>query len=130
MIALDTNVLVRYLVQDDPIQSPKATEILDSLSESNRAFISCIVLCETFWVLKTSYRLSKEELLPLFGNILSVPAFEIEHLQRCVVALQAYHSGIADFSDYLIQAVARHYGYNRLLTFDKTAALSDGFILV
>ena len=70
MIALDTNVLVRYLVQDDPIQSPKATEILDSLSESNRAFISCIVLCETFWVLKTSYRLSKKELLPLFGNIL------------------------------------------------------------
>jgi predicted nucleic-acid-binding protein len=63
VIALDTNVLVRYLVQDDPDQSFRASQLLENLSESNRAFVSCVVLCETFWVLKTSYHRPKETLV-------------------------------------------------------------------
>jgi predicted nucleic-acid-binding protein len=130
VIALDTNVLVRYLVQDDPVQSPKAEQILEGLSESSRAFVSCVVLCEVFWVLKTSYRLSKESLIHVLDMIVSVTILDIEHHGSCLRALQAYQSGRADFSDYLIQAIASHYGHDRLLTFDKTAGLDEGFVLL
>ncbi|MFM7631481.1 MAG: PIN domain-containing protein [Alphaproteobacteria bacterium] len=130
MIALDTNVLVRYLIQDDPEQSLKATQLLDTLSASNKAFIYCIVLCETFWVLKTSYQLPKASLVTVFNGILSVPVLDIEYPERCLMALHNYQMGRADFPDYLIKSIANHYGYHRILTFDKTAAQNDGFALL
>jgi predicted nucleic-acid-binding protein len=130
VIALDTNVLVRYLVQDDPDQSFRASQLLENLSESNRAFVSCVVLCETFWVLKTSYQLPKETLVNVLNRLFHVPVLDIEHLGSCLLALQAYTTGRADFSDYLIKSIAAHYGYPRVFTFDKTASQSEGFVLL
>ena len=58
MIALDTNVLVRYLAQDDRVQSPKATDFIERLSEQDPGFISVVAMTETAWVLEHAYRLS------------------------------------------------------------------------
>jgi len=127
MFALDTNVLVRYIVQDDKTQAGKATKIIEGLSADNPAFISCIVLCEINWVLKSAYKTPKQERLGVLQNLLSVPVFDIEQLECCVRALKFYQDGKADFSDYLIQDISRVHGYDTLLTFDKNAQKSKGF---
>ena len=127
MFALDTNVLVRYIVQDDKVQAGKATKIIEGLSADSPAFISCIVLCEINWVLKSTYKTSKQERLGVLQNLLSVPVFDIEQLDNCVRALKYYQDGKADFSDYLIQDISRIHGYEILLTFDKKAQASKGF---
>jgi predicted nucleic-acid-binding protein len=127
MFALDTNVLVRYIVQDDKGQAEKATKIIEGLSVDTPAFISCIVLCEINWVLKSAYKTSKQDRLSVLQNLLSVPVFDIECLGSCVRALKSYQEGRADFSDYLIQDIGRAHGYDTLLTFDKNAQKSKGF---
>ena len=62
MIGLDTNILVRYLTQDDPIQSPKAREIIERrLTEENPGFVSIVAMVETVWVLDRAYKLAAHE---------------------------------------------------------------------
>ncbi len=126
--ALDTNILVRYIVQDDKRQSPKATSIVENLTAKAPAFISCIVLCEVNWVLKTAYKFSKADCGEVLNRIMSVAVFDIENLEACLVALQRFRSGQADFSDYLIRQIAKEKGYDTLLTFDKKALKSTGFV--
>ncbi|MDH5723723.1 MAG: type II toxin-antitoxin system VapC family toxin [Alphaproteobacteria bacterium] len=127
MFALDTNILVRYIVQDDKAQARKAAKIIEGLSADNPAFISCIVLCEINWVLKSAYKTVKQERLEVLQNLLSIPVFDIEQLESCMRALKCYQSGKADFSDYLIQDIGRAHGYDMVLTFDKNAQKSQGF---
>ena len=63
MIGLDTNFLVRYLAQDDPVQSPKATEIIERrLTEENPGYVSIVAMVETVWVLDRAYRLPAHEI--------------------------------------------------------------------
>lgn len=127
MIALDTNVLVRYIVQDDKEQARRATKAIEGLSLDEPAFVTCLVLCEINWVLKSAYKTPKEERLGILQNILSVPVFDIEQLESCIKALKNYRAGNADFSDYLIQDIGRLHGYHTVLTFDKDAQKSKGF---
>jgi len=127
MYALDTNVLIRYLVQDDKEQAEKAAYYIERLTLGVRAFISCIVLCEVNWVLKTAYKISKDARIATLKKILSIAAFDIEHTPCCAKALKHYEKGQADFSDYLIQEIARVNGYATLLTFDEKAQRNPGF---
>ena len=127
MLALDTNVLVRYLVQDDKTQARKATKVIEALTTDSPAFISCIVLCEINWVLKTAYKISKPECVEALNNIISVAVFDVENLEACMMALKQYGIGAADFSDYLIQNIAAQAGYDTVLTFDKKALKSPNF---
>jgi len=127
MIALDTNVLVRYIMQDDKLQAKKATLAIETLTSDAPAFISCIVLCEINWVLKTAYKIPKPDCIDVLERILSVAVFDIENLSACLTALQLYEAGQADFSDYLIQKIAREHGYISVLTFDKKALKNPGF---
>ena len=63
MIGLDTNILVRYLAQDDPVQSPKATELIErQLTEENPGFLSVVAMVETAWILDRAYRLAADEI--------------------------------------------------------------------
>jgi len=78
MMALDTNVLVRYIVQDDKEQAHKASALIERLSSDNQAFISCIVLCEVNWVLRSAYKISKQESAAVLKRILSVSVFDVE----------------------------------------------------
>ncbi|MCF6275063.1 MAG: type II toxin-antitoxin system VapC family toxin [Robiginitomaculum sp.] len=125
--ALDTNILVRYIVQDDKRQNAKAASVIESLMSEAPAFISCIVLCEINWVLKTAYKYSKSDCAEALNRIISVAVFDIENLEACSVALQQFRAGQADFSDYLIRQIAKKKGYGTVLTFDKKALKSDGF---
>jgi|688.fasta_scaffold688200_2 predicted nucleic-acid-binding protein len=127
MLALDTNVLVRYLVQDDAVQSAKAAQAIEALTPNHPGFISCIVLCEVNWVLKTAYKLGKKERIEILQRILSVSVFEIERLACCAKALRRYGQELADFSDYLIHEIAKEAGYPTVLTFDANAQKSEGF---
>lgn len=125
--ALDTNILVRYIAQDDEHQSAKATALIENLTPVAPAFISCIVLCEIVWVLKTAYGFSKQDCAETLNRILSIGVFDIEHLEACLIALHHYRAGQADFSDYLIAQIAKQTGYGTVLTFDKKALNNKGF---
>jgi predicted nucleic-acid-binding protein len=127
MVALDTNVLVRYIVQDDVAQARQASKAIEDLTISSPAFISCIVLCEINWVLKTAYKTSKAGRIEALKNIISIAVFDVENIGACVLSLKQYETGPADFSDYLIGAIAKQEGYNTVLTFDKKALKSAGF---
>ncbi len=91
------------------------------------AFISCIVLCEISWVLKSVYKISKKDRIKTLQNILSVAVFNIEQIECCLKALKLYEAGTADFSDYLIQQIAWMQGYKTVLTFEKNALKTSGF---
>jgi len=127
MYALDTNVIVRYIIQDNIEQARKAASVIEGLTADERAFISCIVLCEVFWVLRTTYKIPREECAKTLKRIISVASFDIEHMECCAKALKNYEKGQADFSDYLLQEIARHQGYDLVLTFDAKAQREPGF---
>ncbi len=127
MIAVDTNVLVRYIVQDDKTQAHKANRLIESLTPDDPGFIGTLVLCELNWVLKAVYKIPKPARLSTLENILSVSAFEIENIDLCIKALQAYKTGKADFSDYLIRETAVRAGCVSVVTFDKNALKEKGF---
>ncbi len=121
MIACDTNVLVRYIVQDDKPLALKASRFIESLTSDDPGFIGTIVLCELNWVLKSAYKIPKSARLSTLENILSVSVFEIEDSDLCIKALRAYKTGKADFSDYLIREGALRAGCVSIATFDKDA---------
>lgn len=120
MIGLDTNVLVRFLTQDDPKQSAKANRVINQeLSEKNQGFVSHPVLMELIWVLRFSYDQSKETLIHVIENLLVTKQLQIERADLVYLALQKYVNGQADFSDALIYMLAESAGCEKTLTFDK-----------
>lgn len=130
MIGLDTNILVRYLVQDHKEQSALAAKLIEGLSSHSPGFITCIALCELNWVLKSCYKVSKTERLSILDKILSIPVFEVEHYNCCLKALHSYKEGGADYSDYLIAQIALQEGCSAVATFDKKAAEDKIFELL
>ena len=127
MIALDTNILLRYFVQDDPAQAKTATRIIERLTPANPAFLSLIVICELIWALRTVYKIPRETRATILGNLFATEDFEIENFNAAYKAPQHYTEGKADFSDYLIREIARQAGCDRVVTFDKIALKEDGF---
>lgn len=127
MIALDTNVLVRYIIRDDPDQTMRATELIEGLTKQTCGFITAIVLSELDWVLKSAYKLKKMERILIVDNVLSASVFEVENLVSCVRALRSFEEGNADYSDYLIEQLAYESGCSTVVTFDKEALKSKGF---
>jgi len=122
MIGIDTNVLIRYIVQDDPGQSRIATRLIEEeLSPENKGFVSSVVLCEVIWVLKRFYRQPKEQLLLVVKTILETEVFEVEHRDCAWRAYYDFDEGDADFSDYYIAQVNKVYGASFTVTFDETA---------
>lgn len=130
MYALDTNVLVRYVVEDgdSPEQTERAAALMGRFTPDNPAFVSCVVLCELVWVLKSAYQCDKAERINALHRILSMNALDVENLEACQAAFQNYRFGQADFSDYLIQEIAASNGYPTVITFDRKAQKSMGFV--
>ena len=127
MIALDTNVLARYILQDDPVQSRKAEHVIERLSVENRGFIPVVVLCELVWVFQSTYKRPRATCAEALDYILTTSVFEIEGRALCQKALRSYSEGKADFCDYLIREVAIASGCLVVITFDKAALKSEGF---
>lgn len=130
MFALDTNVLVRYIVRDDEQQTQDATAFIDALTPEEPAFVSVVVLCELCWVLRSTYGAGRTECADAIDAILEVPEFEFEDLDLCTLAVRAYRLGLADFSDYIIRETAAHARCIGVKTFDKRALREPGFFPV
>jgi predicted nucleic-acid-binding protein len=129
--ALDTNVLIRLFVDDETSQAAMARRLLETREEQGELLlIAPHVLCELIWVLNTSFRLRKTEVVDILQTILvsDVFVFEREHLiQR---ALDSYRQGRADFPDYLIGEIAHAAGCRDTVTFDRALKGSPGFTLL
>jgi predicted nucleic-acid-binding protein len=119
LIGLDTNVLVRYLVEDDPEQSPRATALVErALEQGQRLFVPQIVLCELVWVLDSVYRYPLERITTVLRDLLRARQLVIEDLDSARKALDRYSARGGDFADYLIVERCRAAGCERVASFD------------
>jgi predicted nucleic-acid-binding protein len=122
MRALDTNVLVRYLAQDDAKQSGLATRLLeDQLTAADRGFVSLVVVLETVWVMESRYRADAAMVANILDDLLQAPTLEVQDAAAVVDAVQRYRKGGVDLHDCLIVALAAT-RKARVLTFDAKAA--------
>ncbi len=130
MIGLDTNVLVRYLTQDDPIQSLKATEIIERrLTEGNPGFVSIVAMVETVWVLDRAYNLAAHEIAAAVEGMLQADVLVVEYEQEVFTAMIALKEGQGSFADAIIAALGAKAGCSCTLTFDHKALRLPGFEL-
>ena len=128
MIGLDTNILVRYLAQDDPVQSAKATEIIEErLSEDEPGFISLVTIAEAVWVLDRLYDQSPQEIAQLIERMLQSDTLSFQNEQEVFTAMVTLKAGRSSFADALIGALGTWAGCSSTLTFDKRAARLAGF---
>lgn len=123
MIGLDTNILVRYLAQDDAAQAALATALIEhDLSEREPGFVSLVVVVECCWVLKRIYGATRADIRSTVADLLDIRQLVIE--QRAVVASALVRLGSAagEFADALIAEIATRSGCDRIATFDRSAA--------
>ena len=127
MPALDTNVLVRYIVQDDEAQLAAARRLIRKcVAEGQTLFIPVTVTLELEWVLRASFGYDKDEVMDALSSLFSAAELSFESERALEVALQLYRNGTADFADCLHIALAAQAGESPLWTFDKRAAKVDG----
>ena len=120
MIGIDTNVLVRYLVQDDPEQSAQSTLLIEQeCNLSSPGCLSNIVLCELVWVLTGAYKYDKNLVIEVMEQILVTTELLVENENVVRKAINDYKIGSADFSDYLIVNNNQQSGCSKTYTFDK-----------
>jgi predicted nucleic-acid-binding protein len=130
VIGLDSNVLVRYLTQDDPLQSRKADELIEqALSAGEPLYLNHIVLCELSWVLGRAYGYDSAELAETIEAILAAAQFVFEDKDLLWQALAAFRASGADFADCVIAARNASAGCVKTLTFDKRAGRVPQFSL-
>lgn len=131
MTGIDTNILVRYLTQDDPIQSPQATEMLErKLSVTNPGFISVVTMAEVVWVLESAYDFGASEIVSAIEQMLQADLLVIENEQEVFAAMIALKQGLGRFADALIAELGMKAGCHHTLTFDRKALRLPGFRLL
>jgi len=131
MKGIDTNVLVRYILQDDPAQSRQATQFIEkSCSTSTPAFINGVVLCELVWVLESAYDYPKEDVAEVLSKILRARQFHIHEADILWKAFYGYKNEGADFADHYIGNLNLHHECQQTFTFDKKAARLKYFQLL
>jgi predicted nucleic-acid-binding protein len=125
---IDTNVLVRYLVQDDPQQARKASRFMsEECSADDPGLINRVVLCEVVWVLESAYNYPRAQVALALESIMRTAQIKIEDHQEAWSALREFQEG-ADFADALIAAVNHRLGCQYTVTFDRKAAGRPGFL--
>ena len=131
MIGLDTNVVVRFLVQDDQVQSAIANRFMSRLDREKPGFISSVVLAEITWVLSRAYKSSREDIARAIEGLLRSAELIVENADAAYRALAIYQaSPSAEFADALIAETASLAGAAETVTFDKNAASSLGMRLL
>lgn len=126
MIGLDTNVLVRYVTQDDPIQSAKASDLIESLTTASPGFISLVSVVELVWVLQSCYQSAKSDVVTVLETLLRTRELTVEHAEVIWQALRRFVANKADFADCLIERCAHAAGCEYTATFDLNAAKAAG----
>ncbi|MFC5379421.1 PIN domain-containing protein [Aquipuribacter nitratireducens] len=128
-VGIDTNVLVRYLAQDDPHQAAAADVFMNGLSEQAPGFVSLVTVLETYWVLTRSYGVSQDDVLDIIDRFLTSVELEVEGADVVRRGLRLAGAG-ADFSDALIAEAGRAAGCSATVTFDRRAASRAGMVLL
>lgn len=120
MIALDTNVVVRLLVDDDAAQCQRARRFVEAVEAADEMlWLSDVVLCETVWVLESCYRLPREAIARALARLIRARQIMIASSDQVAAALVRYAEGPADFADYVILEQSKAAGCEKLVTFDR-----------
>jgi predicted nucleic-acid-binding protein len=131
VIGIDTNVLVRYLTDDEPEMAGRAERFLEQECAPDRpGFINLVVLCEVVWVLKAHYRLAREQIAAAIDALLRAPQVAVERGDLVERALMDYRRGKVGFADVLIGLINQRSGCEATATFDREAAALDSFRLL
>jgi predicted nucleic-acid-binding protein len=130
MIGLDTNVLARYIAEDDAAQSAAAARVLESLSAESPGFVPLVVIAELVWVLQFSYRFNKREVADVVEKLLRSAELMIESAEIVAQALREFRRSRADFADCLIERCAYAAGCQHTVTFDKRTLSLGGMRLI
>ncbi len=131
MIGLDTNVVVRFLAQDDKMQSPIATRFISGLTRDRPGFISSVVLAEITWVLSRAYKTSRDDIAKAVEGLLRSAELIVENSDAAYRALGVYQtSNSAEFADALIAQIASLAGAAETVTLDQSAASALGMRLL
>ena len=130
MIALDTNVLVRFLVNDEPRQSAAARALLAELTADRPGFVCREVAVELSWVLDRAYGFSRDRIATVLEELVGTEALQFEAADDVIRSAEGYRRGGAGFSDQMIVAAARRSGADALYTFDRQAAQLRGAALL
>jgi predicted nucleic-acid-binding protein len=131
MIGVDTNVLLRVFVADDPVQARAASAFIEAPERpDDPVFVTALVLVELVWTLRKAYDHSKPELLSILDQVCSHATIIVDDRDAVETAVDMWRTGKADFADYLIAALARERGARTTMTFDRTAAETAAFTLL
>jgi predicted nucleic-acid-binding protein len=130
MIGLDTNVLVRYIVQDDPAQARKATALIESLTDESPGFVSMTALVELVWVIQGCYAADKDETVGILDKLLRLRTLRLENMEVVSRAVRVYAGSRADFADCLIESSGSHAQCSHTATFDGNASKTAGMQLI
>ena len=121
MIGLDTNVVVRYLVQDDPDQSAVATALIDDLTDTEPGYLSLVTVVELYWVLHRAYKVDSGRCADLLDGLLDARELRVDRAAIVRAAAGASRGG-SDFADAVIAELGRSAGCAHTVTFDQRAA--------
>jgi predicted nucleic-acid-binding protein len=128
MIGLDTNVICRYLLGDDPVQTRKAAQVIEEAADArDSCYVSKVVLCEMVWVFESCTAMERDRIARTIDDLLHSDVMEIEDRQSVHRALHLFRSGKADFADYLICDCNTVDGCKRTVTFDQELRGVAGF---
>ena len=130
MIGLDTNVLVRFITQDDSKQSALANTLIDSLNESSPGYVSLVTIAELNWVLESVYNTTRQQFVEVMQTLMSLENIKLDQIAVVASAVRTYAASKADFSDCLIERLSASVGCVKTMTFDKAAAKMAGMVLL
>lgn len=130
MTGIDTNVLVRYLVQDDPEQSAAAGRFFDTLTVEAPGFISAISIVELVWVLESCYNATRQDIHGVMEGLLRTRELIVERAELIWQSLRLFTKGKADFADCVIERCGQAAGCDHTITFDQNAAKASGMKLL
>ncbi|WHZ12931.1 MAG: hypothetical protein OJF60_003372 [Burkholderiaceae bacterium] len=130
MIGLDTNVLVRYIMQDDPGQSVLASRLIESLTVEEPGFFPLVAVTELTWVLSSSFELARAQVVSALEVLLQTKEIQVERAEVVWRALRVYRDSSADLADCLIERSAAAAGCSRTMTFDRGAAKNCSMVLI
>lgn len=130
MIGIDTNVLLRYLLKDDPIQSPKAHAIVRGFSTRSPGWVSTTTVLELVWVLSDSKAINRKRVSQAILDLLTIEGLIVDRAEVVAQAALKFRSGRVEFADCLIAVSASATGCSKTLTFDRLAARDAGLELI
>jgi predicted nucleic-acid-binding protein len=130
MIGLDTNVLVRYITQDDKRQAALANSLIESLDDASPGFVTLVTVVELSWVLESAYNFTRQQFAEVMQTLMTVDTIKLDRAAVVASAVRVYAASKADFSDCLIERLSASAGCEQTMTFDKAAAKMAGMVLI